>query len=120
MTLCGANYHERVRDVKRVAALGQLHSRDRVWCAHVPILVHTRGLEWLSLKQESNTCYLDSFVPRTRSKNATLGRLEPFDDLYRRFVLGDLLRLSGLNVEETRSIVTTTGNNLVPFLWSVK
>jgi hypothetical protein len=34
-------------------------------------------------------------------------------------VLGDLLRLPGLNVVDTRSIVTTTRNNLVPFLWSV-
>jgi len=31
-------------------------------------------------------------------------------------VLRDLLRLSGLNVEETRSIVATTRNDLVPFL----
>ena len=66
--------------------------------------------------RELNACYPDSFVPRTSSKNATLGRLEPFDDLDWRIVLGDLLRLSGLNVEETRSIVTTTGNNLIPFL----
>jgi hypothetical protein len=26
MTLCGASYHERVRNVERVAALWQLHS----------------------------------------------------------------------------------------------
>ncbi len=45
MTLCGANYHERVRHVERVAALGQLHSGDRIWCAHVPILDHTCGIE---------------------------------------------------------------------------
>ncbi len=63
-------------------------------------------------------CYLNSFVPRTGGKNATLGRLDPFDDLDGRVVLRDLLRLSCLNVEETRSIVTTTRNNLVPFLWN--
>ena len=63
--------------------------------------------------------YLDSFVPRTGDKNATLRRLEPFDDLDRGVVLGDLLRLSSLNVVKTRSVVTTTRNNLVPFLWSV-
>jgi hypothetical protein len=34
-------------------------------------------------------------------------------------MLGDLLRLSSLDVVKTRSIVTTTRNNLVPFLWSV-
>ena len=60
--------------------------------------------------------YLDSFIPRTGGKNAALGRLEPFDDLDRRVVLGDLLRLSSLDVEKTRSIVTATRNNLVPFL----
>jgi hypothetical protein len=49
MTLCSANYHEWVRDVKGVAALGQLHSRDWIWCTHVPILDHTRGTKWLSL-----------------------------------------------------------------------
>jgi hypothetical protein len=63
--------------------------------------------------------YLDSFVPRTGGKNATLGRLDPFDDLDRRVMLGDLLRLSSLDVVKTRSIVATTRNNLVPFLWSV-
>lgn len=62
--------------------------------------------------------YLDSFVPRTGGKDAALRRLEPFDDLDRRVVLGDLLRLSSLDVVETRSIITTTRNNLVPFLWS--
>jgi hypothetical protein len=30
MALCGADDHERVRDIERVAALGQLHSRDRI------------------------------------------------------------------------------------------
>jgi hypothetical protein len=68
------------------------------------------------LGRGSNACYPDSFVPRTGSKNATLGRLEPFDDLDRRVVLGDLLRLSSLNVENTRGIVTATRNDLVPFL----
>jgi hypothetical protein len=56
----------------------------------------------------SNAYYPDSFVPRTGSKNATLGRFEPFDDLDRRIVLSNLLRLSSLNVEKTRGIVTTT------------
>jgi hypothetical protein len=55
MTLCGANYHERVRNVERVAALWQLHSRDWIWCAHVPILDQTRGVERVGLKQESWT-----------------------------------------------------------------
>jgi len=60
--------------------------------------------------------YLDSFVPRTGGKDAALGRFEPFDNLDRRVMLGDLLRLSSLDVEKTRSIVTTTRNNLVPVL----
>lgn len=55
MTLCGANYHERIRYVERVAALWQLHSRDRIWCAHVPILDPTRRNKRLGLKQESWT-----------------------------------------------------------------
>jgi hypothetical protein len=72
--------------------------------------------EWASSKGRLDANYLDGFVPRTGGKNATLGRLDPFDDLDRRVVLGDLLRLSTLDVVNTRSIVTTTRNNLVPFL----
>jgi len=63
--------------------------------------------------------YLDCFVPRSGGKNAALGRLEPFNNLDRSVVLGDLLRLPGLNIVETRSIVATTRDDLVPFLWSV-
>jgi hypothetical protein len=63
-----------------------------------------------------DACYLDSFVPRAGGKNATLRRVEPFDDLDRRVVLRDLLRLPSLDVVKTRSIVTTTRNDLVPFL----
>jgi hypothetical protein len=74
---------------------------------------------WVPSKRVENAHYLDGFVPRTGGKNATLGRLEPFDDLDRRVVLRDLLRLTSLDVVKTRSIVTTTRNNLVPFLRSV-
>ena len=114
MTLCGANYHEWVRDVKGVAALGELYSRDRIWCTHVPILNHTWGIEYLSLKQGCRTRI--TLIVLSCSKNATLGRFEPFDDLDRRIVLSNLLRLSSLNVEKTRDILTTTRNDLVPFL----
>lgn len=55
MTLCGANYHERVRNVERVATLWQLHSRDWIWCSHVPILDQMHEIERLDLKQESWT-----------------------------------------------------------------
>jgi hypothetical protein len=48
-----------------------------------------------------------------------LGCLKPFDNLDWPVVLRDLLRLPGLNVVETRSIVATTRDNLVPFLRDV-
>jgi hypothetical protein len=48
-----------------------------------------------------------------------LGRLEPFNDLDRSVVLSDLLCLPGLNIVNTRSIVATTRDDLVPFLWTV-
>ena len=63
-----------------------------------------------------NAGYLDCFVPRTGGKNAALGCLEPLNNLDRRVMLGDLLRLSCLNIEETRSIITTTRDNLVSLL----
>jgi len=63
--------------------------------------------------------YLDCFVPRAGDENATLGGLEPFNNLDRSVVLSDLLRLPGLNIEETRSIVATTRDDLAPFLWCV-
>jgi hypothetical protein len=53
MTLCGADYHERVRNVERVAALWQLHGRDWIWCAHVPVLDQMRGIERLGIKEGS-------------------------------------------------------------------
>jgi hypothetical protein len=68
---------------------------------------------------EVNTDYLDCFVPRAGNKDAALGCLKPFDNLHRPVVLGDLLRLPGLNVVEARSIVATTRDNLVPFLRGV-
>jgi hypothetical protein len=34
-------------------------------------------------------------------------------------VLGYLLRLPSLDVVKTRGIITTTRNNLIPFLWSI-
>lgn len=60
--------------------------------------------------------YLDCFVPRSGGKDAALGRLEPFNNLDRSVVQSDLLRLPGLNIVETRSIVATTRDDLVPFL----
>jgi hypothetical protein len=69
-----------------------------------------------SSAKERNAGHLDRFVPRTGSEDATLRSLEPFDDLDWRVVLGDLLRLPGLDVIETRRIVTTTRYDLVSLL----
>ena len=63
-----------------------------------------------------NTNYLDSFVPRAGGENAALWCLEPFDDFHRCVMLRDLLRLSSLDIIETRSIVTPTRYDLVTFL----
>lgn len=63
-----------------------------------------------------NTSCLDGFVPRAGSENAALWGLEPFDDLHRRVMLRDLLRLPSLDVIETRSVVTSARYDLVAFL----
>jgi hypothetical protein len=63
-----------------------------------------------------NANYLDSFVPRAGNENAALWRLEPFHDLHRRVMLRDLLRLSSLDVVETRSVITSARDDLVAFL----
>jgi hypothetical protein len=76
-----------------------------------------QSLEWI--EREEIVGYLDCFVPRARGEDAALGSLEPFNNLDRSVVLSDLLRLPGLNIVETRSIVATTRDDLVPFLWSV-
>lgn len=80
---------------------------------------HSKGRASELSTGQVNTDYLDCFVPRAGNKDAALGCLKPFDNLDRPVVLGDLLRLPGLNVEETRSIVTTTRDNFVPFLRGV-
>jgi len=116
MTLCGADYHKRVRDIECVAALEKLDGRDRVWCAQIPILNNARGVERQRSAKKPNEGYLDGFIPRACDKNTSLGCLEPFDNLDGRVVLGDLLCLPSLNVEETRSIVTTSRYNFVSLL----
>jgi len=70
-------------------------------------------------KREVIAGYLDCFVPRACDENAALGCLEPFNDLDRCVVLGDLLGLPGLNIVDTRRIVAATRDDLVPFLWSM-
>jgi hypothetical protein len=67
-------------------------------------------------ENRTEEAHLDCFVPRAGSENTALRRLEPFDDPHGSVVLRDLLSLTGLNVKETRGIITTAGYNLVSLL----
>jgi hypothetical protein len=116
MTLCSADYHQRVRHVECVASLGQLHCRDGICCSHIPILDPTQSMKIKSSTRGVNGGHLDGLVPRASSKDAALGCLKPFDDSDRRVMLRNLLSLSSLDVEETRGIITTAGNDLISLL----
>jgi len=68
--------------------------------------VHTKDLKG----------YLDRFVPTASSQNAHLRGLDPFDNLDRRVMLGNLRRLTSCDVKHATGIVSTAREYLCTIL----
>lgn len=70
----------------------------------------------IQCQERGNATHLYSFVPASCSKNPTLRRLYPLNDLDGRVVLSDLLRLARRDIVHTTCVVSATGEDFATVL----